>query len=87
MLSSAERIPLIITLFLLLAVSVCGQMGLTHLPVTSVAIFELQPGKDGKSTLLRVGMRMFGFLDADVQTRYEGAWQMLAGQLKALAEK
>jgi uncharacterized protein YndB with AHSA1/START domain len=66
---------------------ICGQMGLTHLPVTSVAIFELQPGKDGKSTVLRVGMRMFGFLDADVKTRYEGAWQMLAGQLKAFAEK
>jgi uncharacterized protein YndB with AHSA1/START domain len=66
---------------------ISGQLGLTHVPVTSVVIFELQPGKDGKSTLLRVGMRMFGFLDADVKTRYEGAWQMLAGQLKALAEK
>ena len=63
-----------------------GQLGLTHLPVNCVVIFELQPQNDGKATLLRIGMRIFGFIDADVKERYEGAWQKLMGQIKTLAE-
>ena len=66
---------------------VTGQLGLTHLPVTSVIIFELQPKHDGKATLLRVGTRMFGFMDLDVKKRYKGAWKGLMGNIKALAER
>jgi uncharacterized protein YndB with AHSA1/START domain len=64
-----------------------GQMGFTHLPVTCVTIFELQPQNDGKSTLLRLGQRTFGFVDADLQTRITGAWKKLLPNIKTLAEK
>lgn len=66
---------------------VAGQLGLTHLPVNSVIIFELQPKPDGKSTLLRVGTRMFGYMDPDVKKRYKGGWKQLLERLKDIAEK
>ena len=64
-----------------------GPMGLSHLPVINVFIFELQPKNDGKTTLLRLGQRVFGFLDADVQTRMAGGWKQLLENLKAASEK
>jgi uncharacterized protein YndB with AHSA1/START domain len=63
-----------------------GSMGLTHLPATNVMIFELQPQKDGKATLLRLGHRAFGFMDDDVQGRYTKGWGEFLPKLKALAE-
>src|ERR1035437_1868293 len=59
-----------------------GPIGLSHLPVSNAMIFELQPKKDGKATLLRLGHRAFGFMDADVKKRYSGAWKHLLGNLK-----
>jgi uncharacterized protein YndB with AHSA1/START domain len=64
-----------------------GQLGMTHLPITTVLIFELQPKADGKSTLLRLGQRSFGFIDADMKKRYANIWDHLLPQLKELAEK
>jgi uncharacterized protein YndB with AHSA1/START domain len=66
---------------------VSGSIGLTHLPVTSVCIFELQPKNNGKTTLLRLGQRTFGFIDADRKKGYQGGWKQLTAQLKKLAEK
>jgi uncharacterized protein YndB with AHSA1/START domain len=64
-----------------------GQFGMTHLPVTTVVIFELQPKAGGKSTLLRLGQRSFGFIDADMKKRSSMVWKHLLPQLKELAEK
>lgn len=64
-----------------------GQVGATHLPVTTVVIFELQPQADGKTTLLRLGQRTFGLIDADLKTRAANMWKRLLPQLKELAEK
>ena len=66
---------------------VTGPLGLTHLPVTSVIIFELQPKQDGKATLLRVGTRMIGFMDLDRKKHMKDAWKKLMGNIKALAER
>ena len=63
-----------------------GPMGLTHLPVNSVFIWELQPQNDGKTTLLRFGQRTFGFIDPELKQRMQGGWSKLLPQLKALAE-
>ena len=62
------------------------QLGMTHVPVSSVIIFELQPAADGKKTLLRVGTRMFGLLGPDVKKNFKNGWGRLLGQLKAHAE-
>jgi uncharacterized protein YndB with AHSA1/START domain len=64
-----------------------GPIGLTHLPVNNVFIFELQPKNNGKSTLLRLGQRTFGFVDADLKKRFNGGWKHQLGQLKKFAEK
>lgn len=64
-----------------------GPIGLSHLPVINVIIFELQPQADGKSTLLRVAHRCSGYMDAEVEKRYHGAWTHLLGQLKGVAEQ
>jgi uncharacterized protein YndB with AHSA1/START domain len=64
-----------------------GQIGATHLPVTSVVIFELQPQDGGKTTLLRLGQRTFGLIDAELKTRANNMWKRLLPQLKELAEK
>lgn len=64
---------------------ISGQLGLTHLPVNGVMIFELQ-SKDGKSTLLRVGIRMLGYMDAGVKKRYQVGWKQLMGNIKNRAE-
>ena len=65
---------------------IAGSIGLTHVPVSGVMIMELNPQSGGKTTLLRVGLRLFGFLDKDVKKRYSGGWKQLSSQLKALAE-
>jgi len=64
-----------------------GQIGMTHLPVSNVFIFELQPQKAGKATLLRLGQRTFGFGDADLEERIHGAWKKLLPNIKTAAEK
>jgi len=61
-----------------------GPLGLSHLPLTTVVIFELTP--QGSGTLLKVGMRSCGYMDAEVEKRYAGAWQRLLSQIKAAAE-
>jgi uncharacterized protein YndB with AHSA1/START domain len=68
-------------------IRIWGPVGLSHLPSTTALIIELQPKKDGKETLLRLGMRTFGYLDKDVKKRYSGGWTQLMKQVKALAEK
>jgi len=64
-----------------------GPIGLSHLPLATVVIFELQPQDGGKSTLLKVCMRSTGLMDAEVENRYQGAWQRLLPQIKAAAEQ
>jgi uncharacterized protein YndB with AHSA1/START domain len=64
-----------------------GAFGLTHLPATSVVIFELQPKNDGKATLLRLGHRTYGYMDPGVQQRYTNGWGKFLPLLKGLAEK
>ena len=63
-----------------------GPMGLSHLPVNNVFIFELQPKRDGRSTLLRLCQRTFGYVTPDIQRNYKSGWKVLLPQLKALAE-
>src|SRR5579862_1884166 len=48
-----------------------GQLGLTHLPVTTAVIFELQPQNDGKTTLLRFCQRTFGFIDDGTKEKFQ----------------
>jgi len=60
---------------------------MTHLPVTTVVIFELQPQAGGKSTLLRLGQRSFGLIDADMKKRSSMMWKHFLPQIKELAEK
>ena len=50
-----------------------SQLGMTHVPVNSVIIFELQPEDGGKSTLLRVSTPIMGFMDPDIKKRFERA--------------
>ena len=64
-----------------------GPLGLSHLPLSTVVIFELTPQDEGKATLLKVGMRSSGLMDAEVETRYQGAWQQLLPQIKVAAEQ
>jgi uncharacterized protein YndB with AHSA1/START domain len=64
-----------------------GTMGMNHIPVTSAVIFELQPTKDGKETLLRVGQRTYGYMTADVKKGFGKGWKQLLGQLKEAVEK
>jgi uncharacterized protein YndB with AHSA1/START domain len=64
-----------------------GHMGQSHVPVNSAFIFELQPKDNGKSTLLRIGQRTFGFTTPDLKKRMTQGWTKLLGQLKARAEK
>ena len=64
-----------------------GQIGATHLPVATVVIFELHPQDGGKTTLLRLGQRTFGLIDAELKTRATNMWKRLLPQLKELAEK
>ena len=66
---------------------IAGQLGMTHLPVNAVIIFELQPDADGKSTVLRVGTRIMGFMDPEIEERFQGGWKQLLGNLKAASEK
>ena len=66
---------------------VSGHCGLSHLPALSVVIFELQPQKDGKATLLRLGHRGFGYMDADIEKRYSAGWANFLPKIKDLAEK
>lgn len=65
---------------------IAGPLALTHLPVTSVIIFELQPQEDGKATLLRIGTRISGAMDGDVKKRMQGGWKQLFQQFKELTE-
>jgi uncharacterized protein YndB with AHSA1/START domain len=64
-----------------------GQFGFSHLPVTCVSIYEFVPQNDGKATLLRVGNRVFGMIDAELETRFRNAWKKLLPNIKAAAEK
>jgi uncharacterized protein YndB with AHSA1/START domain len=64
-----------------------GSMGITHLPVSSAIIFELQPRAGGKATTLRMCHRAFGYLTSDQEKGYKGGWKQLLPQLKKLAEK
>ena len=64
-----------------------GPMGLTHLPVNNVFIFELQPKGAGQTTLLRFCQRTFGFVTTDQKKKYQHGWSQLLPQIKALAER
>jgi uncharacterized protein YndB with AHSA1/START domain len=61
-----------------------GQLGLSHLPVNHVFIFELQPS--GKGTILRFCQRSHGLMTADVEKGFKGGWPTLFKELKKLAE-
>jgi uncharacterized protein YndB with AHSA1/START domain len=64
-----------------------GPLGMSHLPVQTVWIFELQAEKEGKATLLRVGQRTYGLIDAEAKQRYTGGWGRILPQLKKLVEE
>ena len=64
-----------------------GPIGLSHLPVNNVIIYELQPKDGGKSTLLRTGQRLFGFITADIEMNYKKGWEGLLQSIKAAVEK
>ena len=64
-----------------------GPMGVTHLPINNVMIWELYPQAGGKRTLLRFCQRTFGFLTDDIEKNFRGGWSKLLPQLKALAEQ
>jgi uncharacterized protein YndB with AHSA1/START domain len=62
-------------------------MGMTHLPVQTSMIWQLEPTKGGKATRLRFCHRAYGLMTADKKKQYQNGWKMFLGQLKALAEK
>ena len=64
-----------------------GPMGMTHLPVSNVMIFELQPTDGGKTTLLRFCQRTYGLLTPDIKKKMSGGWNILMSNIKVLAEK
>lgn len=64
-----------------------GAVGLTHLPVNNVMIFELQSKDGGKSTLLRTGQRLFGFITPDIEANFQKGWGQLMQAIKGVAEK
>ena len=66
---------------------VYGPGVMTHLPTSSTLIFELQPGKTGKTTLLRFCERTYGMMTPDAKKSHTGGWKVQLGKLKALAEK
>lgn len=61
-----------------------GPLGMTHLPVSSVFIFELEAAGDG--TLLRFCQRTFGYITSDRKKSMSSGWGKLLPQLKRLAE-
>jgi uncharacterized protein YndB with AHSA1/START domain len=63
-----------------------GTLGVSHLPVNSVFIFELQPRDGGKSTLLRFGQRTFGYITPDIKKNFPTGWKKMLPNLKQLAE-
>ena len=63
-----------------------GPIGLSHLPVSTAVIFELQERAGGNGALLRVGVRVFGFLHSEVKQRYPEVWKQFLPKIKALAE-
>ena len=62
-----------------------GQLGMSHLPVNHVYIFELQPG--GKGTLLRLCHRSHGYMTAKLKEDFQAGWPGLLKELKKLAEE
>src|SRR4051812_15295581 len=64
-----------------------GPMGMTHLPVQTSMIWQLEPTSGGKATRLRFCHRAYGLMTANVKKQYHNGWKMFLGQLKALAEK
>lgn len=64
-----------------------GPMMMTHLPVTNAMIWELVPSKDGQATTLRFCQRTFGYITADLKKNFQGGWNKLWPNLKALAEQ
>lgn len=64
-----------------------GPMGMTHLPVSNTMIWELQPQKGGKATLLRFCQRAYGLMPPDAQKNYQKGWKQLLPHIKELAEK
>jgi uncharacterized protein YndB with AHSA1/START domain len=61
-----------------------GPLGMSHLPVLHVFIFELQP--DGKGTLLRFCQRTYGNLTPKMKEDFQGGWPALFKELKKIAE-
>ena len=64
-----------------------GPMGMTHLPVSNVMIFQLDPMAGGKKTLLRFCQRAHGMMTPNMAKNYQGGWKQLFPRLKKLAEK
>jgi uncharacterized protein YndB with AHSA1/START domain len=61
-----------------------GQMGMSHLPVISAFIFQLEP--KGNGTLLKLCHRCYGMIDTEAKQRYSGGWKQLLAKLKAFSE-
>ena len=61
-----------------------GPLGMSHLPVNHVFIFELQPS--GTGTVLRFCQRSHGLMTPKVKQSFQGGWPALFKELKKLAE-
>jgi uncharacterized protein YndB with AHSA1/START domain len=64
-----------------------GSIGMSHLPINSVIIFELQPQRGGKSTLLRFCQRSTGLATPDLEKNARRNWKStMLKNLKEAAE-
>jgi uncharacterized protein YndB with AHSA1/START domain len=64
-----------------------GPGPMSHLPATCTMIWELQPQKGGKSTLLRFVERAYGAVTPDIKKSHTRGWKEMFATLKAMAQK
>jgi hypothetical protein len=64
-----------------------GPGPMSHLPATCALIWELQPAKGGKATLLRFVERGYGAVTPDIKKSHTQGWKQMFAVLKAMAEK
>src|SRR4051812_46856569 len=66
---------------------VFGPGPMSHLPATCTLIWELQPEKNGKATLLRFVERGYGAMTPDIKKSHTQGWKEMFATLKGMAEK
>ena len=65
---------------------VYGPGVMSHLPCACTMIWELQPAKGGKATVLRFCERSYGSLPPGTAKSHQGGWKMVLAKLKKAAE-